>query len=91
MKIISQTKEVLTRRITTINWIDCTYTVIDYIDVNGKIVDTVYRDEDGNELCIEESSTIERLESFMADVDDEEQDRRDEKNGLIGSKIDIAN
>ena len=91
MKITSQTEETLVRRITTINWLDCTYVVIDYVNGDGKIVDSVYRDEDGIELGVEESSTIEQLEAFMASDDIVEKIRRDEKNGLFSSKVDDAN
>ena len=62
--IISRTEETLTRRTTVIDLGEGdTVTVIDYVDEFDKIVDTVYRDDDGNEL--DSAALIERIEEFM--------------------------
>ena len=62
--IISRTEETLTRRTTVIDLGEGdTVTVIDYVDEFDKIVDTVYRDDDGNEL--DSTALIERIEEFM--------------------------
>ena len=62
--IISRTEETLIRRTTVIDLGEGdTVTVIDYVDEFDKIVDTVYRDDDGNEL--DSTALIERIEEFM--------------------------
>ena len=62
--IISRTEETLIRRTTVIDLGEGdTVTVIDYVDEFDKIVDTVYRDDDGNEL--DSAALIERIEEFM--------------------------
>ena len=62
--IISRTEETLTRRTTVVDLGEGdTVTVIDYVDEFDKIVDTVYRDDDGNEL--DSAALIERIEEFM--------------------------
>lgn len=66
MKIQSTFRETLIRRTTVIDLGEGdTVTVIDYVDEFDKIVDTVYRDNDGNEL--DSFDLIERVEAFMAE------------------------
>ncbi len=66
MTIKTQTEETLIRRTTTIDRNgDSDIVVLDYLNDDGNVVDTVYRDEAGNEL--DDPALIETIESFMAE------------------------
>ena len=67
MKIISQTTETLVRTITDIEIEPGTrYTVADYVDEFGKIVDSTYRYADGTE--VDDPALIEAIETFSAEA-----------------------
>ena len=67
MKIISQTEEVLTRRVTTIDLEDGTaIVVLDYLNDNKNVVDSVYRDA-ATGIEIDDPEALEDVEAFMAE------------------------
>ena len=67
MKIISQTTETLVRKITTIEAaFGYRFTVIDFINDTGNVVDSIYRNPDGSE--VDEPAIVEQLETLMAEA-----------------------
>jgi hypothetical protein len=67
MKIISQSEEVLTRRVTTIDLEDgAAIVVLDYLNDDKNIVDSVYRDADTG-VEIDDPRALEVVEAFMAE------------------------
>ena len=67
MKIISQSEEVLTRRVTTIDLDDgSAIVVLDYLNDDKNIVDSVYRDADTG-VEIDDPRALEVVEAFMAE------------------------
>jgi len=92
MKLTLHTSSTITTEtysITTEDYGPVTY--IEYLNDKGKAIDCTLRDEDGND--IQDPIILEEVQRFIdtADEDAKEQQRRDEKNGLFGDKVDVAN
>jgi hypothetical protein len=88
MKLESHTSSTITTetyQILTENHGPVTY--IEYLNDKGKVIDCNLRDEDGNDII--DPALLEEIQEFIDNAD--EQQRRDEKNGLYGGKEDIAN
>ena len=58
-----------------------------YLNDQRKIVDEMLRDDEGNTL--DDPALFDDIQDFVDNYD--EQQRRDEKNGLYGDKVDDAN
>ena len=67
MKIHSTAEETLVRRTTVIDMDDGSAVVcIDYVNDNGNVVDSVYRDE-ATGYEIDDPTAVEEIEAFMAE------------------------
>lgn len=67
MKIHSTAEETLVRRTTVIDMDDGSAAVcIDYVNDNGNVIDSVYRDE-ATGYEIDDPTVIEEIEAFMAE------------------------
>ena len=71
MKLVSKTVEaIVTETFVLENELGEKVTVIDYLDDRGKVIDTVFRDEDGNDLSDDPGlfeAVMEFLEEFPQD------------------------
>ena len=62
-------------------------TYIEYLDDKGKVIDCNLRDDEGNEIS--DPALLEEIQEFVDSTNEEQ--RRDEKNGLFGEHEDPSN
>ena len=90
MQITSHTSATITTETYFITTEQGPVVYTEYLNDKGKVIDCTLRDDDGNN--IDDAALLEQVQQF---VDNQaladEQQRRDEKNGLVGDKTNVVN